>query len=165
MQLEKIFSGLGLAKSTTELVTLLFVMIAISAIFWVFVGRFRLHNFLINTYIAYALLAVLPSDLFAGNKYFQAMVFFVFLIVLTLMNRFLFDIHQNGSGLALWQVFVMSFLEVGLILSIVLVFIPEKEVLKYLSKDAIFYFVSLWARLVWMSLPLVFLIFVNKRNR
>lgn len=165
MQLEKIFSGLGLAKSTTELVTLLFVMVTISALFWVFIGRFRLHNFLINIYISYAILAVLPTEIMNMNKYFQIIAFFGFLIILTLMNRYLFDIHQNGSGLALWQVFVMSFLEVGLILSIILVFIPAKEALKYLSKDAIFYFTSVWARLIWMALPLLFLIFVNKRNR
>lgn len=154
-----------MAKSTTELVTLLFVMVAVSALFWVLIGRFRLHNFLINIYISYALMAVLPADLLAANKYFQVLVFFMFLVVLTLMNKFLFDIHQNGSGLALWQVFAMSFLQVGLILSIVLAFVPAKEALKYLSKDALFYFTSIWARLAWMSLPLLFLIFVNKRNR
>lgn len=164
MQLDKIFLGLGLAKNTTELVTLLFVMLAISGVFWVLIGRFRLHNFLINIYIAYALVAVLPQEALDFSKYAGITAFFIFLVALTLMNRFLFDIHQNGSGLALWQVFVMSFLQVGLILSIMLAFVPAKEVLKYLSKDAIFYFTSVWARLAWMALPLLFLIFVNKRN-
>lgn len=165
MQLDKIFLGLGFTKSTTELVTLLFVMVAISALFWVLIGRFRLHNFLINTYIAFALLTVLPDTILTGSKYLQVVVFFIFLVVLTLMNRFLFDIHQSGSGLALWQVFVMSFLEVGLILSIILALIPVKEALVYLSKDALFYFISAWARIVWMALPLLFLIFANKQNR
>lgn len=110
-------------------------------------------------------MAVLPADVLDFNKYAQIIAFFLFLVALTLMNRFLFDIHQSGSGLALWQVFAMSFLQVGLILSIVLVFVPAKEVLKYLSKDALFYFTSIWARLAWMALPLLFLIFVNKRAK
>ena len=165
MQLDKIFLKLGLTSSSAELITLALVLIVISAIFWLLIGRFRLHNFLINIYISFALLAVLPQDMLTFTKSAPALVFLIFIVLLTLMNRYLFDIHQSGSGLAIWQVFVVSFLEVGLMISIILSYIPSKEVLKYLSRDASFYFVSPWAKFVWMVLPIAFLIFVKKREK
>lgn len=165
MQLDKLFLKLGLTSSSIELLTLVFVLFFISVIFWLLIGRFRLHNFLINTYISFAMVQVLPKDVTSLNSYAPVLLFLTFIVVLTLMNHYLFDIHQVGSGLALWQVFVMSFLEVGLLVSILLPYVPTKEVLKYISKDALGYFTLPWSRVVWMVLPLLFLIAVNKRGK
>lgn len=165
MQLDKIFLGLGLSKTMSELVMLLVVMLLLSLLFWVLIGRFRLHNFLINVYISSAMLMVVPKEAMQFSKYAPVILLLIFVVFLTLMNPYLFDIHQSGSGLALWQVLVMSFLEVGLVMSILLSFLPAKDVLKYLSKDALLYFSSPWGRVAWMVAPLAFLIFVNKRDR
>jgi hypothetical protein len=59
----------------------------------------------------------------------------------------------------------MSFFEVVLLLSIILSFLPSKEVIKYISKESLGYFVDPWWRVGWMVLPLAFLVFVNKRDR
>ena len=165
MQLDKIFLSFGLAKNVTELVTLFLVILLISTIFWLLIGRFRLHNFLINIYISFALSQILPKDFMLFNKNSYALAFLIFLVFLTLMNKYLFDIHQSGSGLAIWQVFVMSFFEVVLIFSILFSFLPSKDILAFMFKPALAYFIDPWWRVVWMTLPLVFLIFIKRRDR
>jgi len=165
MQLDKLFLSLGLAKSSAELVTLVLVLLVASTIFWLLIGRFRLHNFLINTYISYALLQVLPKELTTFTANASVLIFLIFIVILTLMNKYLFDIHQSGSGLAIWQVYVMSTLEVLLVLSIIISLTPSKDVLVYISKDVLQYFTLPWWKFLWMILPLAFLIFVKKRDR
>ncbi|HBI34504.1 MAG TPA: hypothetical protein DEA43_00845 [Candidatus Moranbacteria bacterium] len=165
MQLDKLFSNFGLASSAAELVTLILVLLVLSTLFWLLVGRFRLHNFLINMYISLAILQVIPKDVMAFSKNSSILVFLISVVLLTLLNKYLFDIHQSGSGLALWQVFVMSFFEVVLLLSIVISFLPAKEVTSYISKNSLNYFIDPIWRLVWMIAPLAFLVFVRKRER
>lgn len=165
MQLEKIFRTFGLSVSSAELVTLVLVVLAITVAFWLLVGRFRLHSVLINIYISFALVWTLPKDFIGTNTNLSVMLFLISIVLLTLMGKYTFDIHLSGSGLAYWQIFTMSFLEVGLIISIIAAFIGDKTLLKFVSKDAIFYFSSPWARFLWLAMPLAFLVYINKRGR
>jgi len=146
-------------------VTLVLVLLVASTIFWLLIGRFRLHNFLINTYISYALLQVLPKEILTFTPNAPVLVFLIFIVILTLMNKYLFDIHQSGSGLAIWQVYIMSTLEVLLVLSIIISLAPAKDVLVYISKDVLQYFTLPWWKFLWMILPLAFLVFVKKRDK
>jgi hypothetical protein len=164
MQLEKVFQNFGLAGSMAEFLTLILVLLAVSVVFWFLIGRFRLHNFLINTYISLAMVDVLPQQAMLLGKNSQIIFFVVILIFLTLMNKFIFDIHQQGSGLAIWQVVAMSFLEVVLLASIVCSYLPSKDVLSFISRGSLVYFADPWWRVVWMIAPLAFLIFVKKRS-
>jgi uncharacterized membrane protein len=59
----------------------------------------------------------------------------------------------------------MSFLEVVLLLSIIFSYLPAKDILDYISKGSMVYFIDPWWKLAWMVLPLAFLIFVKKRDR
>lgn len=165
MQLEKIFRTFGLSVSSAELVTLVLVVLAITVAFWLLVGRFRLHSVLINIYISFALVWTLPKDFIGTNTNLSVMLFLISIVLLTLMGNYTFDIHLSGSGLAYWQIFTMSFLEVGLIISIIAAFIGDKTLLRFVSKDAIFYFSSPWARFLWLAMPLAFLVYINKRGR
>ncbi|MEI7890952.1 MAG: hypothetical protein WCI36_03190 [bacterium] len=165
MQLDKLFLKFGLASSAAELVTLLLVLLVFSTIFWLLIGRFRLHNFLINIYISFALLKTVPKDVMSFSPNSSILVFLILLVLLTLMNKYLFDIHQSGSGMAIWQIFLMSFFEVVLLLSIFVSFLPVKEVSKYISKNSLGYFVDPWWAFAWMVVPLAFLIFVKKREK
>lgn len=164
MQLEKIFKSFGLSSASAELVTLVLVMLAVTVAFWLLVGRFRLHSVLINIYISFALAWSLPKNLISDNSTLALMLFLISIVLLTLMGRYTFDIHLSGSGLAYWQIFIMSFLEIGLIVSLSVFFVGDKILLKYISKDALFYFASPWAKFVWLSLPLAFLIYINKKS-
>lgn len=165
MQLEKVFKSFGLSVASAELVTLLLVMLAITVVFWLLVGRFRLHSVLINIYISFALVWALPKDMMGANTSLSIMLFMISVIILTLMGKYTFDIHLSGSGLAYWQIFVMSFLEVGLITSLIVYFVGDKTLLKFVSKDALFYFSSPWAKFLWLLMPLAFLIYINKKGR
>jgi hypothetical protein len=164
MQLDNFFLNMGLAKNAAELATLLVVLVIISAIFWLIIGRFRLNNFLINIYISFALVQVIPEGILSFTKYPSLLAFLVLLIFLTLVDRYLFDIRQYGSGLATWQVFLMGFLEVVLLLSIIFSFLPSKDVLQYVSKNSLVYFIDPWWRVGWMVAPLALLAFIRRRN-
>lgn len=164
MQLDKIFQNLGLSGNVTEIATLFLVLFASSVAFWFLIGRFRLHNFLINMYISFALVCAMPANIMSSVKNSQVLMFLAFVIFLTLMNKFIFDIHQQGSGLAIWQVVIMSFLEMVLLLSMILSFMPNQEILKSLSLISPYYIIDPWWRVFWMTLPLLFLIFVKKRQ-
>jgi len=165
MQLDKVFQNLGIAGSVAEMATLALVLVVASMVFWLIIGRFRLHNFLINIYISFALVNVIPNDIMSFTKNSSILLFLIFVVFLTLMNRYIFDIHQSGSGLAIWQVMVMSFLEMVLLFSIILSYLPNKDILKYFSKGSSAYLIDPWWRVLWMVLPLLFLIFVKKRDR
>lgn len=165
MQLEKIFFGLGLSGSIAELLTLALIILAATVVFWLVVGRFRLHNVLINIYISFALVQAVPAEIIGTNKNLPMLIFLILVVLFTLIGKYIFDIHISGSGLAYWQIFMMSFLEVGLIFSILVSFVGDKELLAYFSKDVLFYFSSPWAKFLWLSLPLAFLIFINKRSK
>ena len=156
--------GFGLAKSTAELVTLLLVLLVVSTVFWLLVARFKLHNFLINTYISYAILQVLPKDVAGLGQNVQIGIFIGLIVLLTLLNDYLFGIERGGGGLAMWEVFIMSALEVVLVFSVVVSFLPQKDILKYISKDALVYFADPWWKFSWMVIPLLFLIIMKKRK-
>ncbi|MEI7621035.1 MAG: hypothetical protein WCJ51_00705 [Candidatus Moraniibacteriota bacterium] len=162
MQLEELFRGFGLSVFMAEFITLFLVLLVISIIFWLAVGRFKLHSALCNIYLSFALVQVLPAQMMEFGKNIPALAFLILLVALTLLGKFTFDIHLSGSGLSYWKVFLMSFLEVGAIFSILIGFISDKELLRYISKDALFYFSSPWAKFAWLALPLLFLIYINK---
>ena len=165
MQLEKVFSSFGLSASSAELVTLVLVLLAITVAFWLLIGRFRLHSVLLNIYISFALVGAIPKDVIGANVNLLVLIFLILIILLTLMGKYTFDIHLSGSGLAYWQLLLMSFLEVGLIASIMATFVGDKTLLKFISKDALFYFSSPWAKFLWLALPLAFLAYINKRGK
>jgi hypothetical protein len=162
MQLDKIFLNLGLAKNIAELATLLVILLAVAAILWLTVGRFRLHNFLVNIYISFALVQVVPKNILSFAKEPSILAFIVVLILLTLADRYIFNIRQYGNGIAVWQFLVLSILEAALLLSISLSFLESKDILLYISKESLVYFTDPWWQVAWMVLPLFFLAFARK---
>ena len=166
MQLEKVFNSFGLSASSAQLVTLALVLLAVTVAFWLLVGRKRLHSVLMNIYISFVLTQAIPKDVIGvANLNYLVVIFLAIIILLTVMGKYTFDIQLSGSGLAYWQLFVMSFLEVGLIVSIAAFFVGDKTLLKFLSKDALFYFTSPWAKFLWLALPLAFLVYINKKGK
>ncbi|HAV11044.1 MAG TPA: hypothetical protein DCX32_00640 [Candidatus Moranbacteria bacterium] len=141
------------------------VLLVISVMFWLVIGRFRLHNALINIYISFAILQVAYEEILAFGKFMPISVFLILVVFLTLVDSNLFEIHLSGSGLAIWQVIVLSFLEAGLLVSIVSSLVPEKQILKYISIDSFEYFVSPLASILWMVAPLAFLILIGRRGK
>lgn len=165
MKLDDIFAALGLSSSVGELITLFVVLLIVSTLFWLLIGKYRLYNILIDVYIALALLQVILPVFPDLGKSTPMIVFLSLVLLFKLLDKYLFDIHISGSGMAIWEVCIVSFLEVGLIVSIIMTYVSEKDILKYLSRDSLEYFISPWARLIWMVMPLLFIMIINKRSK
>lgn len=148
---------------TAELSTIFLVLFSMSVVFWFIIGRFRLHNALINMYVSFAILQVVPDNIVSFNKFTSVVLFLFLVIFLTFIDKGLFEIHLTGSGLAIWQVIVLSFLEAGLLVSIILALVPKKEILVYISPGTLDYFISSMYEFFWMVAPLLFLTLIKKR--
>jgi len=164
--MENFLLKIGVSVQWADEIALFLILAGVSVAFGFFMGRFRLVNVLISIYIAIALLSVLPKEFLKFNQHADVFLFLIFVIGLTLADSALFDIHISGSGAYFfWRLFVMSFLEIGLIFSILTTLLPRKEVLEYISADAYNYFASSYAQFLWMVIPLLFVFFINKKLR
>ncbi|HPN96750.1 MAG TPA: hypothetical protein PLK35_03205 [Candidatus Moranbacteria bacterium] len=163
MNLSSLFSKLGLSITVTQDITLLLVLVFASFLLGMFIGRYRLITILINIYVSFAIISVVPEKYFTDYNY-KMMGFLALVIVFTLLGKKLFDIYMSGSGTGfLWRVFAMSFLEIVLIISIILSIIPKKVALEYVSPSSYGYLASETALFIWMIIPLILLIFIHKR--
>ncbi|MDX9913222.1 MAG: hypothetical protein RBS77_01430 [Candidatus Moranbacteria bacterium] len=164
--LEDLFIKFGLSKILAGDISFLIFFILISVGFGMFIGRFRLINVLINVYIAIAILTVMPKEIFSPYSLAALFFFVVAVIVLTMIDSHLFDIHISGSGGSFfWRLFVMSFFEAGLIFSVLISFWDKTMLLKFISIDIYNLFVSQYARIFWMMAPLAVLFFINKKEK
>lgn len=163
MNLSSILAKLGISSSFTQDVTLLIVVVLASFIFGVFIGRSRLISVLISAYISVAVISVVPVAYLSDYNY-QVIAFLALLIILVLSGRKMFEVSISGVGSGfMWRVFLLSFLEVILVASIVISFLPAKIALGYVSPSSYVYLASQEAKLIWMVAPLVFLLFIQKR--
>ncbi|MDD3497958.1 MAG: hypothetical protein PHH24_00425 [Candidatus Moranbacteria bacterium] len=162
---QDILMKLGLPENLAGDISFLALFFLVSIAFGMFLGRFRLINVLINTYIALAILTVIPKDILDPVSLAAFFAFVTAIIVLTMIDSHLFDIHISGSGGSFfWRLFVMSFFEVGLIFSILISFLEKDSMLKLISSDIYNIFASPYARIFWMLAPLFVLFFINKKE-
>lgn len=146
--------------------SLLFLFIGVSLVLGFVFGRYKLVNILINVYISLAIVAVLPQGWLAFSPYGEAMVLLALLVVLTLVDQRLFDIHMSNAGTDFfWRLIVTSLLVTGFIVSALLSALPQEAALEFISASAYRYFASPTALLFWTILPIVSLFFINRRLR
>ncbi len=163
MNLNLIFSQLGLSQKTIQDATLFLVIAFVSFVFGMLIGRYKLITVLINIYVAIALMSVLPANLLSDYSY-RLVSFFIVIAGLTFFGKKMFEVPVFGSGKSfLWRVFAMSFLEVMLMLSVTLSIAPKKEALSYISSNSYNYLVSENAMIFWMLAPLVFMFVIRKK--
>lgn len=163
MNLSQVFSQLGLSQKTTLDLTLFLVIALVSFVFGMLIGRYRLITILINIYVSIAVLSAVSVELLPDYMY-RLLLFFSIIVILTILSKKMFDISISGAGKGfLLRVFVMSFLEVMLVLSMTLSIVPKKLALGYVSLDSYGYLVSENASLFWMIIPLVFMFMIHKR--
>jgi hypothetical protein len=163
MNLSLIFSQLGLSAKTSQDVMLFLVIALVSFVFGMSIGRFKMITVLINIYVSVALMSVFPESFFSDYTY-RLILFLGLVALLTVLGKKMFEIQLSGSGKGfLWRVFVMSFLEVMLMLSVALSLMPKKVALEYISPTSYSYLVSENFALLWMILPLVFMFLIHKK--
>ena len=163
MNLSLILSQIGLSAKTTQDVVLLLIVVLASFIFGISIGRLKLVPVLISSYISVALLSVFPKDILSDYSY-SLFLFFGVIVFLTTFGRKMFEIPISGSGKSfLWRIFVMSFLEIMLLLSVALSLIPKKIALGYISTSSYDYLVSSNFAFFWMIAPLLCMFFIHKK--
>lgn len=163
---QKIFLDLGLSENLAGDFSFVIFFFMLSFAFGMLIGRFRLINVLINIYIAIAVLTVMPKEILTPYSLAALFFFVATVIVLTMVDSHLFDIHISGSGGSFfWRLFVMSFFEMGLIFSVFISFWDKSILLKFISEDIFNIFASQYMKIFWMLVPLVVLFFVNKKEK
>lgn len=161
---DQAFSHIGTANWDT----FIFLFFGIAVIIYAFfVSRERLAVVLLSVYTALALMLGTP---FFTNMLkvtpegdvmkIQLGVFvglFLLLYVLFSMNMSL----SSGIGHAWWQAILLSVLQVGLLLSSILYFIPPKV---FSSDLTAYFFTNDIARSAWMIAPIIAMMFMHKKK-
>lgn len=159
-----LFSKLGISSNLSQDISLLFLVIFVSFVFGMFIGRYKLLTILVNIYISLAVIAAVPKGFLASYSH-NLIAFFSILIILTLISKKFFEVSISGAGSGfLWRVFAMSFLEVVLLISIAVSMVPEKVALGYVSATSYKYLASDNFRFIWTIAPLVFMFFIQRRS-
>ncbi len=150
-------------------VVLIFTMIAIGFFYGISRGRHKMVSSVINTYIALAVFNAAPIDwiakTFRTDNLFvvkTAVFFVIFLPLIFLMNRG--RPRYLRSTISWWQVFLLSFIQVGLLIHIVFSFLPL-ETTKNLAPLTKSFFANTNLTIWWLGLPLLFLIFLRRSGR
>jgi len=167
------FQNLDWTNPSWDLFIVLFFLIA-SIIYGLSLGRDRILVILIAIYMALAVVNYAPfaEKLVSGTTledFFLIRVLSfaaVFLILFFLLARsaLLHTIGAHASHSSWWQVFVFSFLHVGLLISITLSFLPESFT-SQLSPFTHNVFATENARFIWIILPIVVMALVRKPKR
>ena len=141
------------------------VFIAAGIALGLFLGRSRLVSAVAFSYIALAIIRSIPEDIFSFSPlYGQTIAFGGLLLVMLLVKDLLFEIESSGVGTGFFWQIAIAFLLAGMILSIVVSFIPKKIALAYVSAPTYAYFADPWATVFWLVFPLVVLFFLNRRG-
>lgn len=143
---------------------MLFLFVGMSVGFGFIFGRFKLVNILINVYIALAFVGIVPKEMLVFSVYGKAIVFIALLVLLTAVDKRLFDLHISSAGTDFfWRLIVTSMLVTGLVMSAALSLLPKSIALGFISVAAYGYFASQSAVIFWMVVPLLVLLFINNR--
>ena len=154
----------GVSKSTAADLSFFFMFCGLSLALGIFFGRFKLINILINAYIALAFIAVLPGEVYLLSPYAKAGIFLALLVVLTAIDKRLFDLHISSAGTDLfWRLIVMSLLVSGMLSSMLLSLIPRALTIGWVSQHIFLIFAGPIASVLWLAVPILALLFINNR--
>lgn len=150
-------------------IILIFAMIAIGFFYGISRGRHKMVSSVINTYVALALFNAVPiasiAQMFRTDNMFAVKVsvfFAIFLPLVFLMNRG--RPRYLRSNISWWQVFLLSFIQTGLLIHIVFSFLSP-DTAKNLAPITKSFFANTNLTIWWLGLPLLFLIFIRRSGR
>ncbi|MDP3770388.1 MAG: hypothetical protein Q8R40_05635 [bacterium] len=166
----------GLNTSTAQVLShptwdliLIFVMIAIGFFYGIARGRHKMVSSVLNTYVTLAVFNAMPIQSIAGylrvdNIFIlkTGLFFAIFIPLVFLMNRG--RPRYLHSNIAWWQVFLLSFIQTGLLIHIVFSFLPP-EMSKTLAPLTRSFFANTNLTVWWLGLPLIFLVFLRRSGR
>ncbi|MFA6410896.1 MAG: hypothetical protein WCW26_04985 [Candidatus Buchananbacteria bacterium] len=164
------FFGINWTTPTWDLIILLFLIVSV-LIYSFTLGRDRIVAVLVSTYLALAVTTNLPfmnkaSAWLSQNQVFgyQIPVFLlVFAILFFMLSRSALTQGISNLSGSWWQVVVLSLLQVGLLISIILSFLPQ-TVANSFSEFTKIIFISDWGKFCWIILPILALVFFQPKT-
>ena len=165
---------INLIKSTAERIlshptwdlVLVFALLAMGFFYGISAGKRRMAVILIYTYVALAVFSSLPLEKLA-NTFGTVEIYFikigVFLAIFLLLAFFLGSRSRRGMATvsSWWEIFLLSFLQAGLLIHINLSFLPVEKIklLAPLTKNL---FANPQFHLWWLVIPIAVLIFLRR---
>ena len=162
-QIMSFVSTINWTSPSWDLFIFLFFIVG-SLLYGFSLGRDRIIVILVSIYMALAVVGNAPVvkqlDLafHLNDNTMLKITFFlsVFVVLFFLLSRsaLLKTIGENSAGGAWWQVILFSILQVGLLISIALSFLPPTLTMSFsqITKDI---FLSDWGKSAWLILPIV----------
>lgn len=151
---------------------IIIIFVIVSLLYGFSVGRDRLIVTLVSTYMALAVVNVVPfanmkwtAHLFVSTAWQVGMFLGIFLVLFFLLSQSALMSTIRGTDVrgSWWQVILFGFLQIGLLISVIFSYLPEPA-LNHFSSPVRFYFVSDVAKLFWVCVPIVLLILIRKRG-
>lgn len=160
VQFQKIIS-----HPTWDLVVL-FALVAGGLLYGITAGRRKIVSTLMLTYVASALFSAIPAEVFANMPWVKekfvallGMFLALFLLLAWLLGaRRARGFASDGSW---WQIFLLSFLQMGLLIHIILGFLPFDRIqaLAPLTRNV---FANPNTHFWWLAAPVVVLILIRR---
>ncbi|MFZ5364602.1 MAG: hypothetical protein ACOZBH_00105 [Patescibacteria group bacterium] len=164
------FSNINWSNPGWDVIVLLFFVIG-ALVYGMAMGRSRIIVILMSIYITLAIANAVPWDrVISGNISFnnalvlQAGVFIVLLIALFfLISRSAVGRVIGDSGGKWWHVLLFSFLQVGLLISVIMSFLPFNFLANFseLTREI---FIGDIGRIVWLVLPIAGMLLVKENE-
>ncbi len=146
--------------------SLILILVAAGLVFGLWFGRSQLVSVTLCAYVALTLTEALPGAWLSVSPWAPVAVFAFFLLFLFFAGDYLFDIHiSNSRSDFFWRVLVMGFLSAGLIASILLSLLPEAAARRIISGTVYGWLAGPVTGILWLFIPLFFLLFINRRLR
>ena len=153
-----------LSHPTWDLISL-FALVAIGFFYGISVGKRMIISTIIYTYVALALMPLFPFQplseaLQVGNLFFLKIGVFLGAYILLVFFLGRGGAQSYAVGNPWWQVFLLSFLQAGLLINIVLGFLPADKI-KMLAPVTRTFFANPDLKILWLAGPLVVLIIIR----
>jgi len=158
----------GIFSNPTWDLLLIFALIAGAFFYGISTGKRKIVSAIIHTYVAFALFTTVPiasiQNIIGIEQEFVTRVG-VFLLIFFLLVWFMGARASIGfsSASSWWQVFVMSFLQVGLLVHILLGFLPDEKI-EQLAPFTKAVLANPDFQIWWFLIPIVFLIIIRRMD-
>ena len=156
--------SMGISRTYAGDISLLLLMILASIALMFIVRKSKVGAFVFAVYVAYLITETLYFNFF--DVFINKVV--VFLILALVLHYGLFKlivvVKLGGGNMTRWvKRIIISFVVVGFMASIILNWMPDREVVKLLSPFAMMVFTTSIAKLIWVIIPVVVLFIVKRR--
>ncbi len=164
------FLGINWSAPAWDIIILLFIVFSV-LVYSFTLGRERIVTLLISTYLSLAVATNLPFmdklneiiNRFGFSTFKISAFLLVFCILFIVLTRSALLQGLGNMAGGWWQIILFSLLQVGLMVSVILSFLP-KDFLKQLSTFTQILFISDFGKFCWIVLPILALVFVHGRR-